>query len=75
VTDEIWFKPYCRKDEKGYRIYPRRVLDHGIVELYRMARIPQAKLVEPFEDSTLTAIESLYREVRNYLSEHSESRE
>lgn len=63
VNDSVWFKPITVRGESGYKIYPKTVTDHGVVELYQRARMPQPEPVDPFEDSIVRQIDALYEKV------------
>lgn len=44
-------------------MYPKTMTDHGIVDLYHRARMPQANPVTPFDTGTTERIESLYHQM------------
>ena len=67
VKDEIWYKPVRFHGEHGFKVYPKTVVDHEILELYRMARIASSVRVTPFDDERRRKIESLYEEVTTYF--------
>ena len=60
VSNERWIKAV----KVGFKIYPRTVLNHNLIELYRSARTPSADPVEPFSQETITAIENLLANVQ-----------
>lgn len=62
VDNSVWHKPARRRGVDGCKVYPKTVIDHGVVDLYRRARMPQAEPVEPFDAETVGRIEELYRE-------------
>ena len=64
IEDIIWYKPVKYHGIDGCKVYPKRVVDQGIVELYRSARMPQSEPVEPFDDETAKRIETLYQKVK-----------
>jgi hypothetical protein len=61
--EAIWFKPVKVHGVDGFRIYPKTILDHGIVNLYQAARRPQAAPVQHFDSGTIHKIEQLYSQV------------
>ena len=40
VEDKVWWKPFRRHGVSGFKVYPRTVVDHGIVDLYRAGHRP-----------------------------------
>jgi hypothetical protein len=60
IEDKPWRKPVRTRGVAGFKIYPRTVTDHGIVELYHLARMPQLEPVEPFDAGVAEKIETLY---------------
>jgi hypothetical protein len=69
VEDKIWRKPVRMHGEDGFRLYPKSVVDRGVVSLYQAARMPQAEPVQPFDTETRAAIESLYDKVSPHFDE------
>ena len=69
VCDGVWYKPVLIHGESGHRVYPKTVVDHGVVKLYQSARLPQAEPVAPFDTETVERIESLYSKVAVYFEE------
>ena len=67
VQDSVWYKPVLFHGEPGHKVYPKTVVDHGIVDLYQSARLPQAEPVVPFDAETIERIESLYSKVAAYF--------
>ncbi len=55
--------------QDGCQLYPRTVTDHGIVDLYRRARLPQPAPVSPLEADTVRRIEELYSKVAVHFQE------
>ena len=72
VKNEAWIKPVIRDGEPGSKIYPRKVVDHSIIDLFQQARMPQANEVEPFSPEIRENIESLYSLVQEFLSNKSQ---
>jgi hypothetical protein len=66
VQDQPWYKPVRHRDVAGFQVYPKTVLDHGIVSLYQTARKPQSDPVAPLDDETVRRIEELYSQVQAY---------
>jgi hypothetical protein len=69
VEDRIWYKPVQIRGERGFKVYPKTVTDHGIVELYQTARMPQPEPVMPFDAETRKLIESLYEKTETWFGE------
>ena len=69
VEDKTWFKPVQIRGENGVKVYPKTVVDHGIVDLYQAARMPQVEPVPPFDAETLEKIETLHVKVATYFNE------
>ena len=69
VENKIWYKSIRIHGEDGFKLYPKTVIDHGVVELYQFARMPQTESVTPFDAETKEGIESLYEKVRTQLTE------
>ena len=63
VEDKIWFKPVSVRGENGFKVYPKTVLDRGIVQLYHAARLPEPEPVAPFDAETKEMIETLYSQI------------
>lgn len=64
VEDEPWFKPVTRHGERGFKVYPKTVVDRGVPDWYHAARRPQRQPPTPFDVHTLHRIDALYAEVR-----------
>jgi hypothetical protein len=60
IEDKVWWKPFHRRGVHGFKIYPRAVVDHGIVSLYGSARRPEPQPVPVFDAETCRRIETLY---------------
>lgn len=63
VLDQPWYKPARLGGQDGFKVYPKTVTDHGVVELYRSARVPQSEPAGPLDADTLRKIDQLYWEV------------
>ena len=63
VTDTVWLKQTNKHGQEGYKIYPKTVTDHGMIELFQTARMPQPEPVQPLEASVVDMIETLYEKV------------
>ena len=61
VEDRVWLKP---KSACGIKVYPKTVVDHGILERFAAARKPSAEPVEPFTESELAHIAEMYSKVK-----------
>ena len=59
IDDSIWYKPVRTRGVNGFRVYPKTVVDRGIVSLYQQVRLPQSQPVAPFDDATVRQIVSL----------------
>ena len=60
VEDAIWYKPVRTRGVNGFRVYPKTVVDRGVVSLYHQARLPQPQPVPPLDEATVQHIEALY---------------
>ena len=69
IEDKPWRKPVRIRGVAGFKIYPKTVTDHGIVELYRSARMPQAELVTPFDAEVIEGVETLYSKAVSHFNE------
>ena len=69
VKDSTWYKPVQLGGEPGCKVYPRTVVDHDVVELYRSARLPQAEPVPAWDAETIGRLETFYDEVRRWFDE------
>jgi len=63
VEDNIWCKSVRIRGENGFKVYPKTVTDHGIVDVYQTARRPHPEPVPPFGAETKERIASLYEKV------------
>ena len=66
IDDSIWYKPVRTRGVSGFRVYPKTVVDHGIVNLYQQARLPQPQPVAPLYDATVRQIEALCADAEAY---------
>ncbi len=69
VEDRVWFKPVEVRGEPGFKVYPKTVVDHGVLALYRQARTPLHDPVDPWDDRTLKIIDSLDLKLTEYFDE------
>lgn len=69
VEDSVWYKPVRIRGANGFRVYPKTVVDLGILNLYQAARMPQPRAVAPFDSGTIERIESLYNEASTVWNE------
>ena len=60
VKNQPWAKPI----KAGFKLYPRTVLDHEVIEIYQSARTPSAEPVEALSLETVKAIEALFAKVQ-----------
>lgn len=60
IEDSIWYKPVTVHGIAGFQVYPRTVVDRGILALYQQARLPQPQPVAPLDDATIRQIEEYY---------------
>lgn len=56
--------PWAKPVKAGFKLYPRTVHDHGVIELYQSARVPSREPVESFSPETFAAIEALFVKVQ-----------
>ena len=56
--------PWAKPVKAGFKLYPRTVHDHGVIELYQSARVPSREPVESFSPETVAAIEALFVKVQ-----------
>lgn len=70
VLDKSWYRITTGQDGnmKG-KYFPKTVTDHGIVDLYHMARMPQAEPMEVFSNETLAKINKLYSDFKDWQRE------
>ena len=62
VEDVPWYKPCRRGDDTHYKVYPKKLVDFDIVELYRRARMPSPEPVALLDPVLLKRIETLHAE-------------
>jgi hypothetical protein len=67
VLDEVWYKPVVTHGVPGFMVYPRRLVDHGVIAWYHAARTPLPEPPEPFDAATLAAIESVCARVEQSM--------
>ena len=60
IVNELWYKAARIHGADGFKVYPKSVVDFGIVALYQEARRPRPEPVTPFDIETVTKIESLH---------------
>jgi len=66
VEEQMWYKPVRTHGVNGFRVYPKTVVDRGVVSLYQQARVAQPQPVAPLDDATVRQIEELYARVEAY---------
>ena len=69
VKNEPWLKPVRVHGADGVRVYPKTVVDHGIVVLYQRARRPQDVPSEPFDEATRERIGDLFAKASQHFEE------
>ena len=69
VIDEPWCKPVLFHGERGFKLYPKTLVDHGIVNLYREARTPRPEPVTPWSAEQRERIATLYSVVSEQMAE------
>lgn len=69
IEEKSWRKPVRTRGVAGFKIYPKTVTDHGIVELYYLARMPQPEPVTPFDAGITEKIETLYSKAVSHFKE------
>ena len=67
VEDRPWAKRVTRNGEKGFKRYPKTVVDHDVMQLYHEARMPQAQPVDLFSDQRIAAIKRLYEQIYDHF--------
>lgn len=67
VEERTWCKRVRTHGQNGFKVYPRIVVDLGVVSLYQDARMPQAEPVQPLDAATRERIERRYDEVFEYV--------
>jgi len=69
VSDDAWRKPVRRRGELHFKLYPKTVVDHDVVEMYQTARMPAVEPVPPFSAACVEKIEQLFAEVKEHFNE------
>jgi hypothetical protein len=69
IEDTMWYKPVRIRGENGFKVYPKTVTDHGVVELYQTASTPQPEPVAPLDPETKERIELLYEKTETWFEE------
>ncbi len=67
VADVFWRKPMRTHGADGFKLYPKTILDHGVVALYHAARTPRPEPVECFDAEAVGLIERLHRQAAEYF--------
>lgn len=67
VVDQPWYKSVLFHGEPGRKVYPKTLVDHGLVDLYLVARMPQPEAVTPFDADVRARIEALYLEAAKHF--------
>ena len=67
VDDTTWRKPVEHHGVRGYQVYPKMVVDRGVLALYHQARMPQVEPVPPLEGETVKTILELYTKACSYF--------
>ena len=49
VEDRPWYKRVQTRGSSGFKVYPKTVVDRGIVDLFRQARVPQPEPAPAFD--------------------------
>ena len=68
VQNTPWVKAVVRDGKRGFRRYPRKVVDHQVIDLYHAARMPSELPQESFSAEDVSAIENLYATVIEYFA-------
>jgi hypothetical protein len=63
VEDRVWYKPVTPHGVPGYQVYPRTIVDHGVLALYEQVRRPQPEPVAALDPATLSQIAALHERV------------
>lgn len=69
VLSRKWYKPVHRRGVEGYKVYPKTVTDHGVLDLYHQARTPQSDPVQPLDADVTAMIEALHAKAAVYFGE------
>ena len=67
VVNKSWYKPVKRHGQVGCKRYPKTVVDHGVLDLFQQARMPQAEPPDPFSESQLKAIDELHEKCKEWF--------
>lgn len=67
VVNKTWYKPVRRHGVIGEKVYPKTVLDHGIIDLYHYARMPQPIPIAVLDAETVSQIETLHDKAVAYF--------
>lgn len=68
LLSDTWFRPVCRGGEDGFKVFPKTVTDHGVLELYQLTRMPQTEPCGAFSEETIARIESLHEKVAVFFN-------
>lgn len=60
VANEPWFRPRRIHGQAAVRVYPKTLVDHGLLELFAAARRPRAEPPPTFDEETLQKIDLLH---------------
>ena len=69
VENRLWAKKFIHKGEHRFKLYPRTVVDHGLLETFNAARMPNAQPVPTFDPAEIARLEKLYHSVKQYCRE------
>lgn len=69
VENVPWYKPAQVHGVAGFKVYPKTVVDHGVVDLCRSARTPRAEPIAPLDEETRRRIDTLYGKLTSYLNQ------
>ncbi len=67
VENKTWYKEVLRHGQPAVKLYPRTVVDNGVLELYETARRPQPDPIAPYDDQLRRRIESMYESVKAHI--------
>jgi len=69
LLSETRIRPVSRGGDEGFKVFPKTVTDHGILELYHLTRMPQPEPCGAFGEETMARVESLHEKVAEFFNE------
>ena len=68
VENRTWIKSVVTHGVDGYKILPKTLVDHGIVDLYHTARMPSPEPVPELSSDVIEQIENLYDKLNEWFA-------